>query len=290
MRLGKIWAVSTILGGLLGNVPGNEPGAAQAASLDVTRFETLKYDVSATGLNLIGYDTFQPQLDGFDWSIKKVTVSVYQSVGLRVKTSENLIPLVTPGGVIPVAIPYTFTYLISQSFDALPSGSAFPDGFETLSSPLAVTSGFANGLGSVSYTAQTAFNYSFAFDAQSDKIGFATSSNGGVFSGTLSEFIATEFADTIGSIARFTVQQVAGAKPTVPLGFYGKTAVIIQYDGVVDLEDGEEFTSVQFEQAPDIPDVTVSTVPIPAALPLLATALAGLGFLARRLSPKTAMA
>lgn len=277
MRLGKVWAACAALG-LLGTVC----GAAQAASVDVTRFESLKFDVSSTGLNVIGYDTFQPQLDGFDWSIKKVTVNVYQSVGLKVKTSENLIPVATPGGVVPIAIPYSFTYLISQNFAALPSGSAFPDGFETVASPIAFTSGVANGFGAVSYTAQTAFNYSFAFDGKTDLSGLAASGSGGVFSGTLSEFVETAFADTIGSIVRFSAQQIAGIRPTVPLGFYGKTAIIIQYDGVVDLEDGQEFTGIQIEQAPDIPDVTVSTVPIPAALPLLAAALAGFGLMARR--------
>ncbi len=279
MRLGNVWTACVALG-LLGYV--FVAGAAHAASVDVTRYESLKFDVSSTGLNVIGYDTFQPTLSGFDWSIKKVTVNVYQSVGLKVKTTENLIPVVTPGGVIPIAVPYTFAYLLSQSFDALPSGSAFPDGFETVSSPIAFTSGVASGTGAVSYTAQTAFNYSFAFDAKTDLSGFASSANGGVFSGTLSEFVETSFADTIGSIVRFSAQQIGGIKPTIPLGFYGKTAIIIQYDGVLDLEEGQELPGGLIEQAPEIPNVTVSTVPVPAALPLLAVALAGLGLMARR--------
>ena len=252
--------------------------AAQAASVDVTRFDTVVFDIAPSGVNTFTYNAIQPTISGQDFSLERVSVEVIQYVGLRVDAPENI--TIVPPVSIPTA--YNFSYLISQDFSPALFGSTFPDGFETDLGPSVLASGVATGQGGTATIHPISFNYSFSFDATSDLIGPVPTSIGGVVTGPLEEFLATDFQDEISSMVSLSATQVSGVQPTELLAFFGVTSLVIRYDGVLELEDGRDPPDGLIEERPETPDVTVSTAPLPAGLPLLLAGLAGLGLLSRR--------
>lgn len=221
---------------------------SNGTTFPLTRFESANYSVHGSGHTFFSYDAFQPNLQGFHWEIERVVIYVTQTITLQVNTPPNFQP--RPPFGFPGPTPYNFAFRVEQEFD--PLGSIYPAGFRTLTPVTSTVYGLASGAGGVA-SATTSFNYTLVFDEGSDLAGGLEVASSALFQAEREDFLPTSFSDDIYAFSRLSATRLYGLSASV-LTYSGFTNMLIQYDGNLFLEEGQEPPAFLFQ--------------VPTALPL----------------------
>lgn len=241
-----------------------KPGISDAVPFPLTQFKSANYLISASGFNFLRYDAFQPNLQGFHWQIERVRINVIQNITLQVATLPNFVP--QPPFGLPSPLPYSIGYRVEQEFS--PLSSLYPAGFSTIFAPNRIGAGLASGAGGIT-NVLVPFNYELVFDNNTDLIGGLETASSGLFGALREDFLPTPFSDDIYTIMNLETTQLYG-QPSPVVSYAGSGSFLIQYDGTLFLENGEE------------PPAFLFAVPVALPLPILAIGFAAVCLIGRR--------